>query len=205
MKKNKISKDWLRKQKKDSFFSQSKIEGYRSRAAYKLLEMDEKFKFLKNNQAVIDLGSCPGSWSQVVSKKSKNVKIFSIDIKSMEKIDNVNFIKGDFTDQKNFEKINKYFNKPIDIVLSDIAVNTTGNKSLDSFRTGELCICAMDLALKILSINGIFLSKLFMGSIFEEIKKKANKNFKKVVIYKPLSSKRESKEIYIFCKGILKI
>ena len=205
MKKNKSSKDWLRKQKKDKFFKQSKIEGYRSRSAFKLLEMNEKFNLLKKNQSVIDLGSSPGGWSQVISKKIESGKIFSIDIKSMEKINNVYFVRGDFTDEKIFEKITRYFNKSIDIVLSDIAVNTTGNKSLDSYRTGELCINAMDLALRILSINGIFLSKLFMGSIFEEIKKKANKNFKKVVIYKPLSSKKESKEIYIFCKGILSI
>ena len=123
----------------------------------------------------------------------------------MEEINNVHFVKGDFTDGNIFGKITRYFNKPIDVILSDIAVNTTGNKSLDSYRTGELCINAMDLAIKTLSINGIFLSKLFMGSIFEEIKKKANKNFKKVVIYKPLSSKKESKEIYIFCRGVLRI
>ena len=205
MKKNKISKDWLRKQKKDKFFKQSKIEGYRSRSAFKLLEMNNKFNFLKENQAVIDLGSSPGGWSQVISKKIKKGKFFSIDIKPMEKINNVHYIKGDFTDEKIFEKITTYFNKTIDIVLSDIAVNTTGNKSLDSYRTGELCINAMDLAIRTLSTNGVFLSKLFMGSIFEQIKKKANKNFKKVVIYKPLSSKKKSKEIYIFCKGILRI
>ena len=202
--KNKSSKNWLRKQKKDKYFKLSKIEGYRARSAFKLLEMNKKFSFLKENQSIIDLGSSPGGWSQVVSKKAKNVKLFSIDIKPMKKINDVHFINGDFTDEMTFDKIKKYFNETIDVVLSDIAVNTTGNKSLDSFKTGELCISAMDLSLKILSPQGVFLSKLFMGSIFEEIKKKANTNFKKVVIYKPLSSKKESKEIYIFCKGILR-
>ena len=95
--------------------------------------------------------------------------------------------------------------KKADVVLSDMAANTTGNKDMDSFRTGDLCLKAMDLSSKILSINGIFLSKIFMGSVFSEINKKANKLFSKVVQYKPISSKSESKEIYIFCKGILKM
>ena len=123
----------------------------------------------------------------------------------MQKINNVDFIKGDFSSNEIIDKIIAYFKDNADVVVSDIAVSTTGNKSLDSFRTGELCISAMNLAIKILSSNGVFLSKLFMGPIFDEINKKAKKNFKKVVVYKPLSSKRKSKEIYIFCKGILKI
>ena len=123
----------------------------------------------------------------------------------MEKIDNVDFVKGDFLDNNIHKKIMLYFNNEVDVVLSDMATNTTGNKDLDSYRTGELCLNAMNLAIKILSQNGVFLSKIFMGSIFKEINQKANNNFKKVVKYKPLSSKKESKEIYIFCKGILNI
>ena len=110
---------------------------------------------------------------------------------------------GDINDSKIQEKIVRYFNRKIDVVISDMASNTSGNKNLDSYRTGELCLKAMDLAKKILIQDGVFLSKLFMGSIFQEIKKKAEKCFKKVVIYKPLSSKKESKEIYIYCKYIL--
>ncbi len=98
-----------------------------------------------------------------------------------------------------------YFNNKVDVVLSDMAENTSGNKTLDSYRTGELCLNAMSLAKEILSQNGVFLSKIFMGSIFREINEKAKKNFKNVIKYKPLSSKKESKEIYIFCKSILKI
>ena len=103
------------------------------------------------------------------------------------------------------KKIMLYFNNKIDVVLSDMAANTSGNKALDSYRTGELCLNAMNLSTKILSQDGVFLSKIFMGSIFQEINEIAKKNFKKVVKYKPLSSKKESKEIYIFCKGILNI
>ena len=204
MKKNKISKNWITNQKKDIYFKQSKIQGYRSRSAFKLIEMNKKFKFLKKNLPLLDLGSSPGGWAQVAKKEIARGKILAVDIKSMEKINNVDFIKGDFREKEIYEKIIVYFNNKVDVVLSDIAADTSGNKSLDSYRTGELCINAMNIAKKVLSKNGIFLSKIFMGSIFHEIYEKANKSFKKVAIYKPLSSKKESREIYIFCKGILK-
>ena len=205
MKKNKISKNWLAKQKKDLYFKQSKILGYSSRAAFKLIEMDKKFKFLKKNTNLLDLGSSPGGWSQVARKKILNGKILAVDLQLMKKISGVDFIQGDFEDIEINNKILSYFAKKADVVLSDMAANTTGNKDMDSFRTGDLCLKAMDLSSKILSINGIFLSKMFMGSVFSEINKKANKLFSKVVKYKPISSKSESKEIYIFCKGILKM
>ena len=205
MKKNKISKDWLIKQKRDPFFQSSKIEGFRSRSAYKLIEMDQKFKFLNKNSSLLDLGASPGGWSQVARKKIKTGKILAVDIKTMEKINNVDFIRGDFCEDNIYKKIILYFNRKIDVVLSDMAANTSGNKALDSYRTGELCLKAMDLSKEILDKNGIFLSKIFMGSIFQEINDKAMNNFKKVVKYKPLSSKKESKEIYIYCKGILNI
>ena len=205
MKKNKISKEWIAKRNKDPFFIQSKIQGYRSRSAFKLIEMNKKFKFLKNNLSLLDLGSSPGGWSQIARKKIIKGKILAVDIKSMEKIGNVDFIKGDFCKTEIIEKIMAYFDKKVDVILSDMAANTSGNKALDSYRTGELCLNAMSLAKKILSQEGIFLSKIFMGSIFNQIDEKANMYFKKVVKYKPSSSKKESKEIYIFCKGVLKI
>ena len=205
MKKNKISKNWLIKHNKDFFFRQSKIQGYRSRSAFKLIEMNKRFKFLRKNLSLLDLGSCPGGWSQVAKKETINGKILAVDIKSMEKINNVDFIKGDFRESEIYAKIMIYFNNKVDVVLSDAAENTTGNKTLDSYRTGELCINAMNLAKKILARDGIFLSKIFMGSTFKEISEKAKKCFKRVVIYKPLSSKKESREIYIFCKEILNI
>ena len=205
MKKNKISKNWLVKQNRDPFFRQSKIQGYRSRSAFKLIEMNKKFKFIKKNSSLLDLGSCPGGWAQVARKEIIKGKILAVDVKPMEKINNVDFINGDFSDDNVSKEIMLYFDNKIDVVLSDMAVNTSGNKALDSYRTGELCINAMSLAKKLLVSDGAFLSKIFMGAIFKEIKEKAKKSFKDVVIYKPLSSKKESKEIYIFCKGILKI
>jgi len=205
LKKNKISKNWLIKHKKDLYFKKSKIYGYRSRSAFKLIEMNNKFKFLKKNISLLDLGSSPGGWSQVVSKEVVKGRILAVDINSMEEINNVDFMKGDFSDQETYKKIISFFNNKLEVVLSDMAVNTTGNKDMDSFRTGELCIKAMNLAKEVLSDDGVFLSKIFMGSIFSEINKKANKYFKKVIKYKPLSSKKESKEIYIYCKGVLKM
>ena len=205
MKKKRSTKSWLIKRRKDPFFQQSKLQGYRSRSSFKLIEMNKKFKFIKKNSSLLDLGSCPGGWSQVARKEIIKGKILAVDVKPMEKINNVDFINGDFSDDNVSKEIMLYFDNKIDVVLSDMAVNTSGNKALDSYRTGELCINAMSLAKKLLVSDGAFLSKIFMGAIFKEIKEKAKKSFKDVVIYKPLSSKKESKEIYIFCKGILKI
>ena len=205
MKKNKISKNWIKKNQRDPFFKQSKIQGYRSRSAFKLIEINNKFKFLKNNTSVLDLGACPGGWSQVSRKKISNGKILSVDIKPMKKIEKVEFINGDFCSEFVQNKIMSYFNSKVDIILSDMATNTTGSKSLDSFNTGQLCLKAMDLALKILAQDGVFLAKVFMGSIFSEINQKAKNRFKNIVMYKPISSKKESKETYIYCKGILKV
>ena len=205
MKKNKISKNWLIKQHKDLFFRQSKIYGYRSRSAFKLIEMNDKFKFLNNNTHLLDLGSSPGGWSQVARKKIAKGKILSVDIQQMDTIDNVKFLKGDLSDSSICKKINEFFEKKIDVVLSDVAPNTSGNKSVDSYRTGELCLQAMNLAYNILNQDGVFLSKLFMGSIFAEINKKAQKCFKKVIKYKPSASRKESKEIYIYCKELINV
>ena len=205
MKKNKISKNWLRKQKKDQFFKRSKIQGFRSRSAFKLIEMNKKFKFLNNSFSLLDLGASPGGWSQVARKEIKLGKILAIDIKPMEEIKDVDFMQCDIANSKTLEKIFNHFNDKIDVVISDMAANTSGNKDLDSFRTGELCLQGMEIAKKILRHEGVFISKIFMGTIFKEIDKNAKKYFKKVVKYKPLSSKKESKEIYIFCKGVLKV
>jgi len=205
LKKNKISKNWIIKQHRDPFFKQSKIQGYRSRSAFKLIEMNKKFKFLKKGTYLLDLGCSPGGWAQVATKIISKGEILSVDIKSMDNIHNVNFLKGDLLDNEICEKISNYFEKKFDVVISDIAANTTGNRNLDSFRTGELCLIAMDLAKKVLNKEGVFLSKVFMGSVFDEINKKARECFKNVIKYKPTSSKKESKELYIYCKGFSKV
>ena len=202
MKKNKISKNWINKQKRDIYVRQSKIDGYRSRAAYKLIEIDEKFKIFKNGISVIDLGAAPGSWSQYVSKKIKSGKIISIDLKEMENINNTIQIKGDFTEENNKSKIKNFFKSKVDVVLSDMAVNTTGIKNIDSIYTGELSREAMLFSKEILNNNGKFVSKVFMGSTFKEVIIEAKSIFKEVKIFKPKSSRKDSKESFIICKNL---
>ena len=202
MKKNKISKSWVIRQRRDKYVRQSKLEGYRSRAVYKLKELDEKFKIIKNHLSILDIGSAPGSWTQYLSEKSKGSKIMSIDLKEVEKIKDVYHVVGDFLDNKNQKLIADYFPKKIDLVVSDMAVNTTGNKNLDSIQTGELSLTAMDFAVSMLRPKGIFLSKIFMGSTFNEIVENAKKNFKESKIFKPPSSRKDSKESFIICKNL---
>ena len=200
MKKNKISKNWVNKQRRDIYVRQSKVEGYRSRAVYKLQEIDQKFKIFKNGISVIDLGAAPGSWSQYVSKNIKNGKIVSIDLLDFEKIKNIHQIKGDFTKEIYKKMIIDYFGNKVDVVISDMAVNTTGKKNLDSIYTGELCMEAMQFSKEALKSDGKFISKIFMGSTFNEIVSEAKKIFKENKVFKPLSSRKESKESFIICK-----
>ena len=202
MKKNKISKNWINKQRRDIYVRKSKLEGYRSRAIYKLKEIDDRFKIIRNGIKVVDLGSAPGSWSQYLSEKSKNSKILSIDLKDIEKINNVTHLVGDFLDEKNQKIISNFFEDKLDLIVSDMAVNTTGNKNLDSISTGELSINAMEFSVRNLKKNGSFVSKIFMGSTFNEIVENCKKNFKEVKVYKPPSSRKDSKESFIICKKI---
>jgi len=202
LKKNKISKSWVIRQRRDKYVRQSKLEGYRSRAVYKLKELDEKFKIVKNNLNILDVGSAPGSWTQYLTEISNGSKIMSIDLKEVVKIKDVYHVVGDFLDNKNQKMITDYFPKKIDLVVSDMAVNTTGNKNLDSIQTGELSLTAMDFAVSMLRPKGIFLSKIFVGSTFNEIVENAKKNFKESKIFKPPSSRKDSKESFIICKNL---
>ena len=202
MKKNKISKNWINKQKRDIYVRQSKLEGYRSRAVYKLQEIQTKFKVIKNGISIVDLGAAPGSWSEFISRKFKNIKIVAIDLKELDKIENVTYIKGDFTDEITQKKIEKNFDEKIDLVVSDMAVNTTGNKNVDSLVTGELCIEAINFACEFLNKKGSFVSKIFMGSTFNEIVALGKKSFEEVNIFKPPSSRKDSKENFIICRNL---
>tara|TARA_B100000575_G_scaffold292982_1_gene302931 strand:+ start:1466 stop:2092 length:627 start_codon:yes stop_codon:yes gene_type:complete len=199
-KKKKKSNSWKIKQHRDQFFKKSKTLGYRSRASFKLIELNEKFKFLKKNTTLLDLGSSPGGWSQVVAKKITSGKILSIDIKDMEPIKNVKFIKRDIFEDSTKEIIKSFFNNKLDVIISDMAADTTGNKSLDSIRTNQLCSEVLDLSSKILKPKGVFVSKLFMGDDFLEVKYLAKSLFEKVSFFKPDSSRNESKETYLHCK-----
>ncbi len=202
MKKNKISKEWISRQRRDIYVRKSKQEGFRSRAVYKLQEINDKYKVLKNGFSVIDLGAAPGGWSQFVIEKYKNCKLLSIDLEKMDSIGNSYQIVGDFNKQSSKEKIINYFKDKVDLVMSDMAVNTTGNKNLDSVVTGELCLEALRFAKDQLKQNGFFISKMFMGSTFKEIVGEAKSTFKEINIYKPPSSRKESKESFIICKKL---
>ena len=202
MKKNKISKNWINKQRRDVYVKQSIVEGYNSRAVYKLKEIDEKFKIFKNGNSIIDLGAAPGSWSQYASKVVKNGKIISIDLKELEHIKNTVQIKGDFTSKDIQEKIINKLDKKPKVIMSDMAVNTTGIKNIDSIQTGELCKEAMIFSKDIISEDGFFISKIFMGTSFNEIVALGKKIFKEVKVFKPKSSRKDSKESFIICKNL---
>ena len=200
MKKNRVSKNWINKQKRDIYVRQSQVDGYRARSAYKLIEINEKFKIFKNGISVIDLGASPGSWSQYIARTVKSGRLVSIDLKDIEKIDNTIQIKGDFTEENSKEKIKGFFKSKIDVIVSDMAVNTTGIKDIDAIYTGELAMEAMNFSKEILVKEGRFVSKIFLGSSFNEIVALGKKIFKEVKVFKPKSSRKESKESFIICK-----
>jgi len=202
LKKNKISKNWVNKQRRDTYVRQSKVDGYRARSAYKLIEIDEKFKIFKGGLTVIDIGAAPGSWSQYANKVAKNGKLISIDLKKMQPIGSSLQIQGDFTEEGVQKEIKNNTTSKVDIVMSDMAVNTTGIKNIDSIQTGELCKEAMVFAKDLLNENGHFISKIFMGGTFNEIVAEGKKYFKEVKVFKPKSSRKDSKESFIICKKL---
>tara|TARA_B100001248_G_C27315830_1_gene424318 strand:+ start:424 stop:1050 length:627 start_codon:yes stop_codon:yes gene_type:complete len=196
----KKSNSWKIKQHRDQFFKKSRTLGYRSRASFKLLELNKKYNFIKTNTNLLDLGSFPGSWSQVAGQIIKKGKIMAIDIKDMEPLKNIKFLKGNILEKKTKIEVSKYFESSLDVIISDMAADTTGNKSLDSIRTNQLCSDVIYFAKHILKPKGVLVSKLFMGEDFIEVKNLAKSVFKKVNFFKPESSRRESKETYLHCE-----
>ena len=201
-KRTKKSNSWKIKQHRDQFFKKSKTLGYRSRASFKIIELNKKFNFIKKNSNLLDLGSSPGGWSQIANKIITSGKILSIDIKDMEPIKNIKFIKSDIFDTNCKKLVQEYFNGELDIVISDMAADTTGNKSLDSIRTNQLCVNVIKFSKSVLKPKGVLVSKLFMGEDFIEVKNLAKSIFKKVSFFKPKSSRRESKETYLHCETL---
>ena len=199
MKKNKSSKSWIIKQHRDQFYKKSKVLGYRSRSAFKLIELNKKYKFLKKNINLLDIGCSPGGWIQVAKETIKIGKIVGIDIKPMEKIENTVFFKSDFLEDSVRNRLLESFKDKIDVIISDMAADTTGNKDLDCIRTNNLCSEVINFSLKMLKKDGTLISKIFMGEDFLEVKDLAHKHFKKVNFYKPESSRNESRETYLHC------
>ena len=196
----KKSNSWRIKQHRDQFFKKSKTLGYRSRASFKLIEINKKFGFIKDKTNLLDLGSCPGGWSQVASQIIKTGKIMSIDIKDMDPIKNLKFIKGDILEDSTKNEVINFFKSSLDVIISDMAADTTGNKSLDSIRTNQLCTEVINFSQNTLKPKGVLVSKIFMGEDFIEVKNLAKSVFKKVNFFKPESSRKESKETYLHCE-----
>jgi len=199
-KRAKKSNSWRIKQHRDQFFKKSKTLGYRSRASFKLIEINKKFGFIKDKTNLLDLGSCPGGWSQVASQIIKTGKIMSIDIKDMDPIKNLKFIKGDILEDSTKNEVINFFKSNLDVIISDMAADTTGNKSLDSIRTNQLCTEVINFSKNTLKPKGVLVSKIFMGEDFIEVKNLAKSVFKKVNFFKPESSRKESKETYLHCE-----
>ena len=198
-KKSKKSNTWKIKQHRDQFFKKSKTLGYRSRAAFKLIELNEKFGFIKKNSKLLDIGAYPGGWSQVSSKIIISGKILALDLENINKIKNVSFLQCDFLEINTQKKILQFFSEGLDVILSDMAANTTGNKSLDCIRTNQLCKEVVEFSSKNLKKEGVLISKVFMGEDFLEVKELAKSKFKKVQFIKPKASRDESKETYLHC------
>ncbi len=190
------SKRWLQRHHNDDLVIKAKKLGYRSRAVFKLEELDSKFKLFKKNDNILDLGSSPGSWSQLLIKRGcKN--ILAVDLLNMDQIQNVDFLEGDFTDDEIQEKIKGKY-KSFDLILSDIATNTTGNKKLDAFKTNTICLEVLKFSLNFLNNNGKVLCKFFNGELDKDIISFSKNNFTSSKIIKPSSSRKDSKENYIF-------
>jgi 23S rRNA (uridine2552-2'-O)-methyltransferase len=199
----KSSKLWISRQNNDFYVKEAKARGYRSRSAFKLIEINKKFKFLKNNLNIVDLGSAPGGWSQVCSEVNKNGKTLSIDILDMDKIDNVFFYKKDFNETDFFDFVNNFFeNNKVDLVLSDMAVNTTGNKDLDAIKTNSIALDVVNLSRVILKPKSSLLVKIFSGKDENILIKNAKDFFKSIERIKPDSSRKESREMYLLCSDL---
>ena len=198
------SRRWMHEHLNDEYVKKAKKEGYRSRAVYKLLEIIEKSQIINKGNKVLDLGAAPGGWSQVAKNiVGKSGQVIASDILSIEEISGVNFLQGDFTKQSVYDElITLTEGISIDIVLSDMAPNMSGQLSVDQPKSIYLAELAIDLAVKTLSKNGHFIVKIFQGDGFDNYVKNARKVFKKVSIIKPKASRPRSKEVYLLASQL---
>ena len=205
MKRSKTSKQWLRRHVNDPYVQRSKKEGYRSRSAYKLTEIDDRDKLLAPGKIVVDLGSAPGGWSQVAAKRvGAKGKVLAIDLLEMEPVPGVEFVQGDFTRKSGLEAIRSILGeRRVDVVLSDMAPNLSGIPVSDQARSMELAELARDFALLHLKTGeGAFLVKVFQGAGYDEYLKSLRAAFQKVVVRKPDASRDESAEQYLLARGV---
>ena len=197
------NRHWRKSQSEDFFIKDSKRKGYRSRSVYKLSEIDQKFNIFRNVKTVIDIGSCPGGWSEYSIKKIRSGKLLAIDITEMDPIDGVSFIQGNIQDQilqeKLFEEIG---NKKFDLIISDMSPNKTGNKVSDQYKFYNIADSILEFSQNGLMSKGMMIMKVFIGLGFEEFKSDLRENFETVKYYKPKSSRKESRETYVIAKNI---
>ena len=205
MAKNKGSSGrWMSEHLSDEYVKRAKKEGYRSRAVYKLTEATDKDKFIKPGHTVLDLGAAPGGWSQVAIKiVGKKGQVIASDILDIEPIENVDFLRGDFTELEVYEKLLALTKgKKVDVLLSDMAPNMSGQLSIDIPKSLYLCELALDMALKTLAPNGVFFIKVFQGTGFDNYVKACRAAFTKVAIRKPKASRARSKEVYLLASTL---
>lgn len=200
----KNSRDWVKRHLSDPYVKRANEEGYRSRAVYKLQEILEAEKLIKPGMVVVDLGSAPGGWSQMVVKRvGATGKVVAIDLLPMEPIERVHFIQADFAEDAGLAAVvDAIENKPVDLVISDMAPNLTGVVITDQARLYALGELAVDFAVKFLKPNGAFLVKVFQGDGFEPFVKIMRSKFQKVAAKKPDASRDESREVYLFARGL---
>ncbi len=203
MSKSKTSKAWLKEHESDEYVQRSRKDGYRSRASYKLIEIDQSVNLLKSGMTVVDLGASPGGWSQIAAEKvGGSGRVLASDILAMDAIAGVDFVQGDFTDDGVFDAILEALAaRPVDLVISDMAPNMSGMKAVDQPRAMHLVELAVDFAQQVLSPGGTFLAKVFQGEGFDAFVRNLRSDFKNVAIKKPDASRARSREVYCLARG----
>jgi len=198
------NRSWIKQHVNDPYVKQSQRDGYRSRASYKLLEIVEKDRLIRSGMTVVDLGSAPGGWSQVAARLvGHDGRVHALDILPMDPIAGVDFIQGDFTEEAVFTQlIDLIGNRAVDLVISDIAPNLSGNKAVDQPAMIYLAELGVDLANRVLSKNGVFIAKLFQGQGFDPFVQQVRTLFNGVSIIKPDASRSRSREVYLVAKGL---
>ncbi len=202
-KKKSSSKAWLREHRQDPYVQQAQKDGYRSRACYKLLELQERDRLIRPAMTVVDLGSAPGGWSQVAAQLvGDHGRVIASDILPMDSIADVTFIQGDFTEDAVFESIcEEIGEKPVDLVISDMAPNMSGMTAVDQPRAMYLVELALDMALRVLRPGGDFVAKVFQGEGFDALLGECRPAFDKVLTRKPAASRPRSREVYLVARG----
>jgi len=200
------NRTWIKQHVKDPYVKQSQRDGYRSRASYKLLEIVEKGRYIKPGMVVVDLGSAPGGWSQVAAKLVGHKGcVVAVDILPMDPVAGVSFIQGDFTEEEILNQLlGEIGNRPVDLVISDMAPNLTGMKAVDQPAMIYLAELAVDLVQQVMTDDGIFIAKLFQGEGFDEFVRNTRTVFNVVSLKKPDASRSKSREVYLVAKGLKK-